>query len=86
LFVGPAQSASRSFMARLVPAGMEAQMFGLYALSGKATAFAGPLVLALTTKAFDSQRAGMASILVFFVLGIGVLLMVREPAKPTASG
>ena len=80
-FVGPAQSASRSFMARLIPPGMEAQMFGLYALSGKATAFAGPLVLAVMTDAFDSQRAGMASILVFFMLGIAVLLIVREPAK-----
>lgn len=80
-FVGPAQSASRSFMARLVPAGMETQMFGLYALSGKVTAFAGPLVLALATQAFHSQRAGMASILVFFVFGIAALLVVREPAK-----
>jgi len=81
-FIGPAQSASRSFMARLIPDGMEAQMFGLYALSGRVTAFAGPLALAVATDVFDSQRAGMASILVFFLLAIAVLLMVQEPVKP----
>lgn len=80
VFVGPAQAASRSFMARLVPAGMEAQMFGLYALSGRATSFAGPLVLAFTTDVFANQRAGMASILVFFAIAILVITRVREPA------
>ncbi|MBT6093699.1 MAG: MFS transporter, partial [Rhodospirillaceae bacterium] len=42
LFVGPAQAASRSMMARLAPAQMRTEFFGLYALSGKATAFMGP--------------------------------------------
>ena len=42
VFIGPAQSASRSLMARLAPADMRTEMFGLYALSGKATAFVGP--------------------------------------------
>ena len=70
VFIGPAQAASRSFMARLVPKGREAQMFGLYALSGRVTSFAGPLLLAFITNAFGSQRAGMASILLFFVLAL----------------
>ncbi|WP_051630928.1 MFS transporter [Afifella pfennigii] len=85
VFIGPAQSASRSFMARLAPPGMEAQIFGLYALSGRVTGFIGPAVLAFVTAAFDSQRAGMASILVFFVLGMVTLLFVREPAKEGAA-
>ena len=42
LFVGPVQAASRSLMARLSPPKQQAAYFGLYALSGKATAFAGP--------------------------------------------
>src|SRR3546814_20788074 len=41
-FFGPVQAASRSLMARITPVGMENEMFGLYALSGKATAFMGP--------------------------------------------
>jgi UMF1 family MFS transporter len=78
--IGAAQAVSRAFMARLAPGSMETEMFGLYALSGKATAFAGPLVLALVTDAFDSQRAGMATVLGFFALGFVLLLWVKEPS------
>ena len=79
LFVGPAQAAGRSLMARLTPVGKEAEMFGLFALSGKATAWAGPMLLGWATFAFDSQRAGMATILIFFVVGLLVLLPLKEP-------
>ena len=81
LFVGPAQAASRSFMARLAPPHMRAEMFGLFALSGKATAFCGPLFLAWATLAFDSQRAGMATIIAFLVLGFLLMLPVSDPAR-----
>ncbi|MDX1606488.1 MAG: MFS transporter [Candidatus Competibacterales bacterium] len=79
LFVGPAQSASRSLMAHLAPAHLRTEMFGLYALSGKATAFLGPALLALATDLFASQRAGMATILAFFVTG--GLLLLTVPAS-----
>jgi len=78
LFVGPAQSASRSMMARMTPETMRTKFFGLYALSGKATAFLGPAFLAWTTLTFDSQRAGMATILIFF--GLGFTLLVKVPS------
>jgi UMF1 family MFS transporter len=79
LFVGPAQAASRSFMARLAPPHMRAEMFGLFAFSGKVTAFLGPLFLAWATLAFDSQRAGMATIIVFLAVGFVLLLPLRDP-------
>lgn len=79
-FMGPAQAASRTLMARLAPADQRAEMFGLYALSGKATNFAGPLALGWATLAFDSQRAGMATILVFLTAGFLLLLTVKLPA------
>jgi len=82
VFVGPAQAASRSFMARLAPPHLRAEMFGLYAFSGKATAFIGPALLAWATAATGSQRWGMATILVFFVVGGLLLLAVREPPLP----
>jgi UMF1 family MFS transporter len=53
-------------------------MFGLFALSGKATAFLGPALLAIMTDAFASQRAGMASIVVFFIIGALLLLRVND--------
>ena len=77
--IGPAQSASRSLMARLAPAEIRTEMFGLYALSGKATAFVGPALLGWVTLWFDSQRVGMATILVFFVVGLLLLLPVKAP-------
>jgi UMF1 family MFS transporter len=76
---GPAQSASRTLMARLSPAGLTTEFFGLYALSGKATAFLAPLAVALATDAFASQRAGLVSVLLFFVIGAAALWPVREP-------
>jgi UMF1 family MFS transporter len=78
LFVGPAQSASRSMMARLAPADMRTEFFGLYAVSGKATAFIGPALVALFTDMFQSQRAGMASIVAFFVIGLWLLRRVPD--------
>ncbi len=76
LFVGPAQSASRSMMAHMAPMSMRTEFFGLYALSGKATAFLGPAFLAWATVTFESQRAGMATIIVFFLVGIALLIKV----------
>jgi UMF1 family MFS transporter len=79
LFVGPAQAASRSLMARLSPPDRVTEYFGLYALSGKATAFAGPALVALVTQATGSQRAGMATILLFLGAGLALLIRVDEP-------
>ena len=78
IFVGPTQAASRSMLAHLSPKSMRSEMFGLFALSGKVTAFIGPAILALVTSELGSQRAGMATILVFFVLGLVFLAGVPK--------
>jgi len=80
LFVGPVQSASRSLMARLTPINARTEMFGLYAFSGKATAFLGPAILSWVTAMFSSQRAGMATIFIFMGVGLCALRFVKEPA------
>lgn len=66
VFVGPVQAASRSLLARMAPPDLQQQMFGLYALSGKATAFMGPLLAGWMTAGTGSQRAGMGVIIAFF--------------------
>ncbi|MBW0147167.1 MFS transporter [Marinobacter arenosus] len=78
IFVGPLQSASRSHLARVAPPHLQTQMFGLFAFSGKATAFAGPLLVGWVTAVTDSQRWGMSTILVFLL--IGFLLMLKVPS------
>lgn len=75
---GPAQAASRTFMARLAPASMMTEFFGLYALSGKATSFIAPFVIAVATTAAASQRAGLYVIVGFLVVGFLLLLPVSE--------
>ncbi|MGI9502827.1 MAG: MFS transporter [Geminicoccaceae bacterium] len=79
LFVGPTQAASRTLMTKIAPEAQQTEMFGLYALSGKVTAFLGPLVLSTVTDWTDSQRAGMATILIFFVAGFIVLASLKTP-------
>ncbi|EKD92015.1 MAG: hypothetical protein ACD_29C00247G0001 [uncultured bacterium] len=78
LFVGPIQAASRSFMVRIAPPAIVTELFGLFALSGKATAFINPWLVGLLTATFASQRIGMSSIFVFLTMGGFLLFFVTE--------
>lgn len=78
LFVGPLQAASRSLMTRITPADKSTEMFGLYAFSGRITSFVGPWLLGLATFYSGSQRVGMATVLLFFLVGGALMILVRE--------
>src|SRR5690606_35515312 len=86
LFVGPAQAAGRSYLARMAPVELRNEMFGLLAFSGKATAFAAPLAVGWLTLASGSQRVGMSAILVFLLAGFVLMLGIPndrpEPTSP----
>ena len=73
----PVQAASRSLLARMAPPDKITQYFGLFAFSGKATAFLAPFVVASVTAATGDQRYGMASILLFLTAGIVLMLPVK---------
>ena len=73
LFVGPCQSASRSYVARRAPEQSKASLFGLYMLSGKATSFIGPLLYGWLVYFTGIERAGMAIVIVLIVLGYFLL-------------
>ena len=81
LFVGPAQSASRSFLARLVPPESDGQMFGLYATTGRAVSFLAPALFGLFTWMFAADRAGIAGIALVLLVGLLLLLPVRTPSR-----
>jgi MFS transporter, UMF1 family len=81
VFVGPTQAASRSLLGRIAPAELRTEMFGLYAVSGKITAFVGPFVLGTVTYWTGSQRLGVATILVFFIVGMALLLPLDEAGQ-----
>jgi MFS transporter, UMF1 family len=75
---GPLQAASRTLLIRMAPKDRIAQYFGLFALTGKVTSFVGPLLIGIVTAATDSQKAGMATIVLFFVAGLALLARVRD--------
>ena len=78
-FVGPAQAAARSFLARVTPAGREGEIFGLYATTGRAASWmasgAWTVLIVLT-----SQTAfGILGIMVVLIIGFLLLLPVKAP-------
>lgn len=80
LVAAPVQAASRALLARLAPPEKMTQYFGLFAFSGKVTAFMAPLLVAAVTQATGDQRIGMASIAVFLIAGLVLMLKVHPPA------
>src|SRR5690606_32303310 len=76
VFVGPAQSSARSFLARLAPAGREGQLFGLYTTTGRAVSFLAPMLFGFFAWAFATDRAGIVGLLVVLALGLLALLAV----------
>ena len=78
LFIGPAQAASRTYVARLSPPEITTQIYGLYAFSGKAIAFLGPLSYGLFIQIWDTHKAGLSSILIFWLLGLVLLAFVKD--------
>jgi len=78
IMMGPNQSASRSLLAKLVPEHKHAEAFGLFAFSGKLSSMLGPLVYGAVVGSTGNHKLAMSSIIVFFVVGLLVLLTVRE--------
>jgi UMF1 family MFS transporter len=85
VFVGPAQSSSRTYLARLTPVGHEGQMFGLYATTGRAVSFLSPTLFGLFTFVFAADRAGIVGILLVLALGLLALWPVRPPQRAAES-
>ena len=81
LVAAPVQAAGRSLLARLAPAEKVTQYFGLFAFSGKATAFLAPLMIALVTQLTGSMRWGVAIIALFLISGLGLMVPVREDGR-----
>lgn len=74
---GAMQAASRTLLVHQVEESEVAEAFGLYALSGRATAFLGPLAIALVTASTQSQRIGITPIVVLLALGAIGLFWVQ---------
>ncbi len=82
---GTIQSASRTMLVRQADKSRMTEAFGLYALSGKATAFLAPIAIAIATDVTQSQRLGVTPVIVLFILGL-ILLAWVKPDGEAASG
>jgi UMF1 family MFS transporter len=79
LFVGPVQSSSRAFLARITPPEEAGENFGLYATTGRAVSFIGPVMFALFIALLGYQRAGALGIAVVLAAGLALFWsMIRS--------
>lgn len=90
VFVGPTQSASRTFLARIAPAGDEAEIFGLYATTGRAVSFLAPFMysVAITVGATfgdvtlnEAAYFGILGIISVLFVGLAAFLPVKAQPK-----
>lgn len=78
-FVGPAQAAARSFLARVTPAGREGEIFGLYATTGRAASWIASGAWTILIVATSQTAFGILGIVLVLILGFVLLLPVKAP-------
>lgn len=76
-FGGILQSASRSLMVRHTDPLKATESFGLYGLSGRATAFLAPALIGLATTVTGSARLGITPVIALFAAGLILLFWVN---------
>ncbi|MCB1406462.1 MAG: MFS transporter [Rhodobacteraceae bacterium] len=81
---GALQAASRTMMVRQGDTEKMTEGFGLYALSGKATAFIAPLSIGIVTDLTDSQQWGILPVAVLFMIGLLLLAFVNPDGRGKA--
>ena len=80
-FVGPAQAAARSYLARVTPAGREGEIFGLYATTGRAASWMASTAWVIFIAIADSATFGILGIVLVLLIGLLLLLPVKEPVR-----
>lgn len=78
---GVIQSASRTMMVRQADPERMTEAFGLFALSGKATSFLAPALIAATTALSNSQRMGITPLIALFLIGLVLLVWVKPDGE-----
>ena len=86
LVMGGTQAVSRSLFANMIPLGKEAEFFSIYEVSERGTSWLGPLAFGLVNQLSGSLRPAIASIILFFVVGLFLLLRVDVRRAIAESG
>ena len=77
IVLGGSQALSRSVYSLMIPKNQESEYFGLYEISDKGTSWLGPLLFGLALQLTGSYRVAILSLIVFFALGLLLLLNVN---------
>jgi UMF1 family MFS transporter len=78
---GALYSASRSMMVRHTDPARPAEAFGLFALTGKATAFLAPALITLFTVLTQSNQLGFLPVIGLFLMGLVLLVWVHPQGE-----
>lgn len=81
LFVGPAQSASRTFLTRVTPPDRQSEVFGLYATTGRAAIVIAPTLFTVFVAVGGAQYWGMLGIVLVIAVGLVLLLVLVKPPQ-----
>ncbi len=74
---GALQASSRNMLTRQANPERMTEAFGLYALSGKATSFLAPALIAFTSQVTGSQQLGVTPLVGLFIIGLVLLAWVK---------
>jgi UMF1 family MFS transporter len=77
IFITAQYASGRTTLTRLTPPEQTGAFFGVYALSGVATAWLAPSLVNIGTRLTDSQQGGFATILLLLAIGLIGLFFVR---------
>ncbi|ODT89293.1 MFS transporter [Phenylobacterium sp. SCN 70-31] len=77
IFITAQYASARTLLTRLTPPDQTGAFFGVYALSGVATAWLAPLLVNQGTRITGTQQGGFAMLLVLLVIGFAGLFLVR---------
>ena len=77
IFITAQYASSRTLLTRLTPPDQTGTFFGVYALSGVATAWLAPTMVNLGTRITGTQQGGFAMLLILLTLGLAGLSFVR---------
>ena len=86
IFITAHYASSRTALTRLTPPDQTGAFFGVYALSGVATAWLAPGLVALFTQVTQSQKGGFAAIVLLLAVGLVGLFFVRGARADSGVG
>lgn len=74
---GGSQALSRSMIGRMMPKSKSAEFYGFFSVFEKFASILGPLIFAVISRIMNESRLSIASLVIFFAIGIFVLSKVN---------